>query len=204
MKWIKLFIIFISVSMAWDYFIFVQVWPESWTNISNNSYFTIHGLWMENLNGSYPEYCSGSPFNVSELNPIKDQLTTFWTDFKNATEFWKHEYNKHFKCAQDTFPNVYKLFYYGLMLRNKYNLYELLKNNGIYPSNTVFYDINKINYVFNTSVVITCETENILTEIWMCMDKQFRPFGCPKNLSASGCKFSKLWYKKFGNNNVYF
>ena len=47
--------------LQWDYFMFVQLWPLSWLladRISdypfNNNHFTIHGLWPEYKNGSWP------------------------------------------------------------------------------------------------------------------------------------------------------
>ena len=63
---------------------------------------TIHGLWPE-----WAEYCSGLDFNETSLISIQEKLDTEWlscgyTD-KNAG-FWKHEWDRHGKCAVSGVP----------------------------------------------------------------------------------------------------
>jgi ribonuclease T2 len=66
---------------------------------------TIHGLWPNNDDGSYPQNCSDEKFDLSNLQPIRDELEQQWPNIKalaNSTshvEFWEHEWSKHGTCT---------------------------------------------------------------------------------------------------------
>lgn len=203
---ILLIICLVPLCFCWDYIIFSQVWPSSWINHDKinynftNDYFTVHGLWPQFNNNSYPEFCKKSMFNVSEVNYIKNNLTKYWTDFKNPASFWKHEYEKHLICMQDTYKNIYILFKYGLQLREKINPFSLLKKNGIVPNNNVKYNVNDLYSIIKSQIgvncIITCPN-NILTEIRFCLTKQFGLFDCPKNTDYNEmCRSDKIIYLK--------
>lgn len=206
MKFILILTILVTLVNSWDYILFVQVWPASWIahdkvkyNFTNN-YFDIHGLWPQYKNGSWPEFCNKTAkFNISEINDIKTNLTKYWTNFKNPKQFWAHEYLKHMVCASDTYKNPYELFTYGLELRNKYNIYEYLKNNDIVPDNNIKYNVTKLTSVIKKSLgvntIITCN-DGILTEVRLCMTNNFKLFDCPINLYKDQCKLLSIKYNK--------
>lgn len=67
--------------------------------------FTIHGLWPNYANGSYPEYCEpGVHYDPTEIS--KDTLQEMeaywfscdWSSYTNE-EFWDHEVSKHYTCV---------------------------------------------------------------------------------------------------------
>jgi len=66
---------------------------------------TIHGLWPNNDDGSYPQNCSSEQFDLSVLQPIRDELEQQWPNIKalpNSTsygDFWEHEWSKHGTCT---------------------------------------------------------------------------------------------------------
>jgi len=70
------------------------------------THFTLHGLWPENTDGSYPQSCTSEKFNTNIPNQIGwDTMTTYWPNVK-ATEtssayddFWEHEWSKHGTCS---------------------------------------------------------------------------------------------------------
>lgn len=192
---------------SFDYLLFVELWPGSWIhenklkyNFTNN-FDSIHGIWPQYENSSYPQFCNNkTQFDISKLSHILPNLTMYWTNFVNATDLWQHEFHKHMTCATSSYPDPYTLFYVGLDLREKYNVYQLLANHDIVPDNNIRYDINKLYYLikkaYNVDVVITCEPDTILNEIRFCMDKDFNLFDCPKNLYKEQCKSSAIWYNK--------
>ena len=194
--------------MAWDYFLFTQVWPPSWLNNLDeshynftNNYFTVHGLWPEDYNGSWPQYCKGkwpySQFNVSELDPIITNLTKYWTDFKNPEKFWMHEYYKHLLCAENVYTDPYDLFYDGLQLRSNYDLYQALADSYIYPSLSRKYKVSDmeraIERVVGYDVIVSCRN-NQLNEVHLCINKNLTLFDCPKSQYSSLCHDSKISY----------
>lgn len=195
------FLLFTSI-FAWDYTLFVQVWPPSWIENQinfTNDYFTIHGLWPQYWNGSWPEFCNKSEhFNSSKVQPIYNNLTEYWTNFKDPRQFWEHEFTRHLKCYEDIYSDPYNLFWYGLYNRTNLNIYNSLLKNDIIPSNNVNYSTNLINNVinknFNTKVIVTCTSKNILEEIRFCMTKYFQLFDCPVNEQKEACKSEYIWY----------
>ena len=112
---------------------------------------------------------------INKIKPIYNNLTKYWTDFVNPIAFWQHEYDKHLTCAKDVYPDPYILFYYGLQLREKYDIYNTLLNNNIYPSNEIKYNIQQIydsiKQKYNVNTVATCINTTILNQIIFCMTK---------------------------------
>lgn len=202
MKYIIWITILLSVSLpilAWDYFLFTQVWPPSWLdneeirqyNFTNN-YFTVHGLWPEYYNGSWPQYCKGqwpyAKFNVTELDPIITNLTKYWTDFKDPEKFWMHEYYKHLLCAENIYKDPYDLFYDGLQLRLQYDLYQALADSYIYPSSWRKYSVKDMEHaierVVGHEVIVSCR-DDILNEVHLCINKNLTLFNCSDTFNGN-------------------
>lgn len=88
-----------------DFFLLVQQWGESMCDESSAhcsqrppaNHFTIHGLWANYDNGSYPSFCDKSaPFDESKVASIEEDLDEYWPSYSGAdTKFWKHEWDKH-------------------------------------------------------------------------------------------------------------
>lgn len=197
----------IYIGYSWDYLLFVQLWPSSWLKQDHNhnynftnSYFTLHGIWPEYWNNSWPQFCSNSTFfNLSIIKPIYDDLTLYWTDFKYPLNFWKHEYFKHMTCINETdLEYDYKYFWYGLAMREDINLFNSLYHNRIVPSNDYNYSVKNIRdtikKIYGVYTVITCDHVGILEEIRFCMNKDLELFDCPENAINASCKNDLISY----------
>ncbi len=197
MKSIILLTLLISSVYAWDYLLFVQYSPGSWCQSKDQcnqtyDYWGIHGIWPEDFNSSYPEYCQGEKFDLKNVTSILPELEKYWTNFENATKFWEHEYNKHGTCARQDkiyFPNELTFFQTGLALREVYNVYSALKNENIVPGNqyqnTTIY--NALLKQFNFRTPIYCVEKNgkpVLDHIISCFSKEIEPMNCPLNLQT--------------------
>ena len=70
--------------------------------------WTIHGLWPDKYDGSWPQYCNSSiKFNPNSLIPLKSRLSVYWPSYsKSPLQFYKHEFEKHGTCI--TYPKVHK------------------------------------------------------------------------------------------------
>ncbi len=67
---------------------------------------TIHGLWPNNNDGSYPQNCSNEKFDLSNLQPIREELEQKWPNIQapspnseSHVSFWEHEWSKHGTCS---------------------------------------------------------------------------------------------------------
>uniref|UniRef100_A0A8R1I3A7 Uncharacterized protein n=1 Tax=Caenorhabditis japonica TaxID=281687 RepID=A0A8R1I3A7_CAEJA len=113
---------FIPLSSAndgapFDYFMFTTIYPTAVCRADDDSVpdsceiptgtplWTIHGLWPNYENGSYPQNCKGTPkhFDADMIKSIAGKMRTVWPNLfpgKSIQSFWKHEYEKHGTCAQ--------------------------------------------------------------------------------------------------------
>ena len=213
MKSISILLLCITLSISWDYLLFVQVWPGSWldgldgvdqdrTNTFNNTYFTIHGLWPEYFNSTWPEFCNKDKFNLTAIQNITSDLKIFWTNFHNPLTLWTHEFQKHASCAKSDplLNSEYKYFLTGLELRNQMNLYTMLNNSNIVPSNTAKYTTNQIQKAvylgINHTAVIVCDKNNILNEIRVCLNKNLELFDCPISEIKEQCQEEYIIYNQ--------
>ncbi|KAF1752549.1 hypothetical protein GCK72_019104 [Caenorhabditis remanei] len=119
-------ILLISISLTsilcrdgvpFDYLMFTTIYPVAVCRADDDSVpesceipdgtpqWSIHGLWPNFENGSYPQNCHGTPkhFDENLIKSIEDRLIKIWPNLypkKTIQSFWKHEYDKHGTCAQ--------------------------------------------------------------------------------------------------------
>merc|ERR1719276_687925 len=78
---------------------------ESWRGS-----LTLHGLWPEGNDGSWPSTCSNEKFNPDTITKIgRDRFNTYWPNVKAPSSspttsptyysFWNHEWTKHGTCS---------------------------------------------------------------------------------------------------------
>jgi ribonuclease T2 len=98
---------------SFDYYLFVRQWDPSICDAMrcgprrpHSDAFTIHGLWPERADGSWPQYC-GRPdsWSPADLAPLLPRLRAAWPSFGPATPdpdpaFWAHEWLRHGTCAE--------------------------------------------------------------------------------------------------------
>lgn len=58
----------------------------------------IHGLWPQDNNGSYPQWCNGTSY-LPPTGGLLANMTKYWNSCANNTEFWSHEWEKHGTCT---------------------------------------------------------------------------------------------------------
>lgn len=100
-------------SPGFDFFVLATFWPAElcrseqtlscaspepyWT-----SHLTGHGLWPNNADGSYPQFCAGPAFNASipEAEVGLQAMETYWPNLSkdpassNYDHLWDHEWAK--------------------------------------------------------------------------------------------------------------
>jgi ribonuclease I len=95
-------------------------------NQSDN--WSIHGLWLDYANGSYPQYCSKMDFKPIDNNLINNLNENWYSCNGNNTDFWNHELQKHASCIRDNiFPNLDSNLYFNETIE-LYNGIDKIKN----------------------------------------------------------------------------
>jgi len=206
-------------SLAFNLFLFVQLWPASWLyydgkcgTIKPPSYFTIHGLWPEYNDGECPEYCNKTmKFNITKLNPIKNELSKYWTNFENPEELWAHEFYKHYTCAHyDHIINTtYKYFSAALQMHQQMPIIWWLADQGIFPGK--YYSIEnmtdaiKLNTTYAPMIYcINTKKGSILNEIRFCLNRNLELRECPNDIKIhhqkhNQCQDGNVYYLTCGS-----
>ncbi|KAF7809117.1 extracellular ribonuclease LE-like [Senna tora] len=221
---IKLFLLLalldICVSKSvFDFFYFVQQWPGSYCDTKRSccypitgkpaSNFSIHGLWPNYNNGSWPSDCNPKhPFNQSQISDLVSRAQTSWPSLgcpsSNNIKFWKHEWSKHGTCSESVGLDQHAYFQHTLDLKDQIDLLQILQDAGIKPDGS-FYNVSSIEeaiekgsgYFPGIRCNFDASRNSQLLEIYLCVDKSATRFiDCPI-LPHSNCP-SQVEFPTFG------
>ncbi|KAK0588372.1 hypothetical protein LWI29_000127 [Acer saccharum] len=135
--------------------------------------FTIHGLWPDYNDGTWPACCTRSEFKEKEITTLLDPLEKYWPSLSCGSpstchggkgSFWGHEvtYNcfllyisqvsdfslllaeKHGTCSSPVVRDEYSYFLTTLNVYFKYNVTRVLSEAGYVPSNSEKYPLGGI------------------------------------------------------------
>jgi ribonuclease T2 len=196
-----------STNGTWDLLLLVEQWaigvclttppPCAVPSVVTN-YFTLHGLWPNNNDGSYPSYCNSNAFDITQLTSIQTELDDYWPDLYSAdsTSFWSHEWDKHGTCAQSlpALSTELDFFSQTLNLRAQYDLYTALWNAGIKPDPSNTYTSSQfstaISNAFGVQPLMSCGTDtggnSILVQVALCINKNLQVEVCPSAVVSQG------------------
>ncbi|KAF8408107.1 hypothetical protein HHK36_007249 [Tetracentron sinense] len=181
----------LCVSQDFDFFYFVQLWPGSFCDTKQSccypktgkpeSDFSIHGLWPNYKDGSYPSNCDpDSGFDLSEISDLTTRMQGSWPSLacpsSDNMKFWSHEWNKHGTCSESVL-NQHEYFEAALNLQKKVDLLQILKSAGIQP-NGRFYSLKSIEEAIEEATGhtpgIQCNVDRSgnsqLYQIYQCVD----------------------------------
>ena len=194
----------------WTYMVLSQTWEGTFCNdgccllpsgaTGLTSGVTIHGLWP-NYEKGYPSCCKCSytdaevdNYMTSNAQMYRD-LNTYWPSLKKC-KFVSYEWRKHGTCAASVYDGergYADYFNTVITLHKRWNLYKILSDAGIKPSNTTRYPATKITKAIEAAVgktvALTCSSGK-LAEIRICIG---RPTSATKlNPSPIDCATS-VW-----------
>ncbi|KAI7738455.1 hypothetical protein M8C21_031584 [Ambrosia artemisiifolia] len=159
--------------------------------------FTIHGLWPDYNDGTWPSCCEGPAFDEAELNPMINAMHTYWpilscNDVSSCNNeiksFWADQWEQHGTCAGFSFQYLY--FATALKLYFNYNVTEVLLQANVKPSNSKTYSsasiISAIENAFHAKPQLVCKNDNVIKEVRLCFTKELEirecvePSWCPE------------------------
>ncbi|KAF3320158.1 extracellular ribonuclease LE-like protein [Carex littledalei] len=198
-----------SAKDNFDFFYLVQQWPGSYCDTKRaccypvtgkpDPIFTIHGLWPNYNDGTYPSNCDQqNEFDGREIEDLQRTMEEYWPTLAcptgNGLKFWAHEWDKHGTCTESTLDQ-HSYFLSALNLYKKANLLTALQDAGIEPDDR-FYSVDSIKLAIKESVGFTpgleCNKDGSgnqqLSEVYLCVDKSGQKFiNCP-NFPRISCR----------------
>lgn len=188
-----------------DYFALALQWPGTYCRgtrhcCSKNAccrqgsdaptQFTIHGLWPDYNDGSWPSCCYRSDFNEKEISTLIDGMEKYWPSLSCGSpsschggkgSFWGHEWEKHGTCSSPVFRDEYSYFVTTLNIYFKHNVTDVLYKAGYVASNSEKYPlggiVTAIQNAFHINPEVVCKKDAI-DEIRLCFYKDFKPRDC--------------------------
>lgn len=178
------------------------------------THLTIHGLWPQYLNGSWPESCTNETLSEKVIATLHTRLEQWWPNVRathaNESEylvFWNHEWSKHGTCS-----GLSQLAYFTAALNHFIPTPPLVAENyGKSVSKEELlraYDNNPT--AANATTILVCTHGNYLSEVRWCHGKD-PDFGgpsyrmpCPPSMVLqwdSACQGSEIILSRFPGNN---
>ncbi|XP_031111724.1 ribonuclease 2-like [Ipomoea triloba] len=164
--------------------------------------FTIHGLWPDYNDGTWPACCKGSQYDESQISALASAMKKYWPTYQCGSSstchhskgsFWAHEWEKHGTCSYPVVQNEYDYFLTTLNVFFKYNVTEVLYKAGYVPSNSEKYPlggiISAIQNAFHATPELTC-SRGAVEELRLCFYKNFEPRDCATQSSLNSFKGS--------------
>eukprot|EP00850_Spirogloea_muscicola_P004127 SM000017S02867 [mRNA] locus=s17:737108:739714:- [translate_table: standard] len=197
---------------GFDFFFFVQQWPGSYCNSGREcccnpdkgkpeAQFSIHGLWPNYADGSYPQGIGFDDDNAAfmcapaaascdlQVRDLESDLEDFWDTLScpasKGESFWSHEWSKHGTCA-DTLSDEHAYFEAALELWNDTLVTKALADAGITPGAS--YNLRDITDAIEGytgyTPAIECNKDEArrpqLYQIYICVDTDARSLiDCP-------------------------
>ncbi|GLT46097.1 hypothetical protein SLA2020_198800 [Shorea laevis] len=162
--------------------------------------FTIHGLWPDYNDGTWPACCTRSRFDEREISTLLDGLEKYWPSLICSSCFGVQiggcalQWEKHGTCSFPVARDEYSYFLTTLNVYFKYNVTKVLNEAGYVPSNTERYPLRGIVSAIENSFQATPEvicSKGAIEEIRLCFYKDFKPRNCLIHGTEKDTYFSK-------------
>ncbi|XP_073000382.1 ribonuclease 2-like [Typha latifolia] len=192
-----------SGQREFDYFVLALQWPGTLCGTTHYccpsnaccrsepvTWFTIHGLWADYDDGSWPACCTHSEFDIKKISSLMPVLEKYWPSlscsspsrcFGGKGPFWAHEWEKHGTCSYPVIQDEYSYFSTTLDLYSKHNVTRILDSAGILATNSEKYPLEEfvatIKNAFGASPLMVCKHGSV-EELRLCFYKDFKPRDC--------------------------
>eukprot|EP01088_Endostelium_zonatum_P014283 TRINITY_DN306_c0_g1_i1.p1 TRINITY_DN306_c0_g1~~TRINITY_DN306_c0_g1_i1.p1 ORF type:complete len:239 (-),score=35.13 TRINITY_DN306_c0_g1_i1:56-772(-) len=202
---------------SWDYLLYTLRWPGTVSRgnpvPANITDFTLHGMWPNRNDTTWPQYCTNQRFNLNAISDLVGILDEVWHDFEHPndpSEFWSHEYEKHGTCAASvpSMANEHDFFSVAVKLHQSiFKLRPALASRGIVPSDNQQYSLKTFQSAIQNSIgafpLMTCSTDyngNVeVHRIQFCVNKSLQLFTCDSAITQQITNSGRC-----GNGNVKF
>ncbi|GMT09636.1 hypothetical protein PFISCL1PPCAC_933 [Pristionchus fissidentatus] len=188
-----------------DYLMFTMIYPTATCMADDDqapgsceipagtAQWTIHGLWPNYADGSYPQFCDHQKFDKDQVQQLHDQMRTKWPNLfpKTAEDsLWSHEWEKHGTCSKSDalLDTQFKYFNMSLFMLDHIDLRTRMEQKGISPRAAPYErDVlqKTLDEIMGHHVQMYClmdkkTHESLLADIRVCVDRELKPIDCPQ------------------------
>lgn len=150
------------------------------------THLTIHGLWPEFTDGTWPQFCTHEVLDNATIAPLLPRMEQYWPNVKalqptakDFYEFWQHEWSKHGTCS-----GLNQKQYFEAALNHFLDTPDLISQNygGV---------INKKDLLeaYGDHTILVCQGQHWLSEVRICVGamsdgEPMQRVACPKAAEA--------------------
>ncbi|XP_078434468.1 ribonuclease 2 [Wolffia australiana] len=187
-----------------DYFLLSLQWPGTFCRRTRHccpsngcckrsvdlEEFTIHGLWPNYNDGTWPACCNNVFYDPKKISPLIGKLSKYWPTLSCSPSstchggkglFWAHEWEKHGTCSSPVLQDEYSYFSTTLDLYFKYNITKVLTSAGFSSSNDDKYKLAEVSTAIKNATGgtpwLVC-SHDFVQELRLCLHKDFSPRDC--------------------------
>mmetsp|Transcript_16884 Transcript_16884/g.28042 ORF Transcript_16884/g.28042 Transcript_16884/m.28042 type:complete len:278 (+) Transcript_16884:131-964(+) len=138
------------------------------------SHLTIHGMWPEYKDGTWPSFCTTEVLDNATIAPLLSRMEHYWPNVQALTptahhffDFWKHEWSKHGTCSGLT-----QLQYFEAALAHFVNTPSILADNyGGTVNKTDLLEAysNNGDEADAGNVILACQAKHWLSNVRICV-----------------------------------
>lgn len=136
------------------------------------SHLTIHGMWPEYEDGTWPSFCTKEELDSAAIAPLLPRMEEYWPNVKaleptalHFFDFWKHEWSKHGTCSGLTQKQ-----YFDAALRHFVETPSIVGDNygGTVKKTDLLAAYSSIEED-NGDVILACQGKQWLSEVRICV-----------------------------------
>jgi len=149
--------------------------------------FTLHGLWPDGIGKAWPQYCKAATLLPPAI--IKAHLCA-----NPSVQLTQHEWAKHGTCTSDS-PAQFLARSRALYGQLRYPDMDALSRRRDLTVGQFAAALAKVNPGLNADMMrISVNRRGWLSEVWLCLDKQYRYRRCPSfETGAPAGQRLKIW-----------
>lgn len=163
------------------------------------AHWTIHGLWPQFSDGSYPSTCSNQQVDSTVFQSLSSDLDAYWPNVKSSDDdddsnnyqhysFWQHEWSKHGTCSGMS-PSEY--FQTALA-------YQLATPSIVGQAYGQSLSKQDLQDALVYDVVLRCSSGKYLQEVRACLSLKGAQIDCPSSeLQQSNCYQDSIYLASF-------
>jgi ribonuclease T2 len=178
---------------AFDYYVLALSWQPGWCAVEGDARedarcnagaglgWTLHGLWPQDDDGGWPEYCATTEQDATHAQ------TAAMADIMGSSGLAWHQWRKHGRCAGISAARYFAQSRAGFeALRLPRDLGTLDQAMQLDPDRLAEAFARALPGATPDGVAVICR-EKIIREVRVCLTKDLAPRDCAPDVAARSC-----------------
>ena len=146
--------------------------------------WAVHGLWPQNRDGEWPEYC-----HTSQRDPSRRETSDEAGLFGTSGAAW-HQWNKHGRCSGLSAPGYYALVRRAVAAIELPEVFDGITRELRVDPDVVEAAFIEANPELTNAMLVTACQRGDLVEIRLCLTRDLEPRACDAEMIRRECRLN--------------